>query len=275
MRLESYELIDSGEGEKLERYGEFVLRRPDPQAIWGKINPTEWEKADAFFKDGKWKEKKELPKFWNVKIGELVFKIGLASFKHTGVFPEHASNWSWTENLLKIENRKLKILNLFGYTGGATLAVAKEGAEVVHVDASKPSVARAKENANLSGLGEAPIRWIVDDALDFVKREIKRGNKYDGIILDPPSFGRGAKGQVWKIEEGLLALLQACKEIWNGKFILLNGYAAGYSSDAYAQILSSVFGIELSKIEKGELNIKESGERGFLLPAGIFARFAV
>jgi 23S rRNA (cytosine1962-C5)-methyltransferase len=267
-----YELIDSGEGEKLERFGEFVLRRPDPQAIWRVERLEDWSKADAVFNNGKWKEKKELPKFWNVKINDLVFKISLSSFKHTGVFPEHVENWKWISSLLQSPVSNLKILNLFGYTGGATLAAAKGGAEVTHVDASKPSVARAKENANLSGLDKAPIRWIVDDAAAFVKREIKRGNKYDGIILDPPSFGRGAKGEVWKIEENLMPLLQSCKEIWNGGFILLNGYAAGYSSDAYAQIVSSVFNIELSKIEKGELYIKEKSERGFVLPAGIFAR---
>lgn len=276
--MNEYELIDSGEGEKLERYGEYVLRRPDPQAIWLKALPGQWSKADCEFHNGKWKINTEVPDSWNVKIGDLIFKIGLSSFKHTGVFPEHVSNWEWIDSILKsiIQNPKSskpKVLNLFGYTGGATLAAAKGNAEVTHVDASKPSVARAKENAVLSGLGNAPIRWIVDDAAAFVKREISRGNKYDGVTLDPPSYGRGAKNQVWKIEEGLLPLLKSCKEILSpGGFVLLNGYAAGYSADAYAQILSSVFNIELSKIEKGELYIKEKSQREFVLPAGIFAR---
>lgn len=264
-----YELIDSGDGCKLERWGKVVLKRPDPQAIWKPFNNS-WS-FDAEFKNGAWSRKLS---DWQVKIDNFIFKISISSFKHTGVFPEHVPNWVWLQEILK--SSKPKVLNLFGYTGGATLAAARGGViEVTHVDASKPAITRARENAILSELGEAPIRWIVDDAVSFVKREIKRGNKYDGLILDPPSFGRGAKGQVWKIEEDLPRLLDMCKEILSDKFkfILLNGYASGYSATAYAELLSSTFNLPLDKIEKGELFIKENSERGFILPAGIFARY--
>ncbi len=275
----SYSLLDSGNFRKLEKFGDFILSRPDPQAIWKKGLPDrEWAKADAIF-DKSWEFNNKLPKSWIVEIADLKFKINLGNFKHVGVFPEHVPNWQWISEQLKIENSKLKILNLFGYTGGATLAAAKAGAEVVHVDASKVSISTARENAELSGLKSVPIRWIEDDCLSFLKREVKRQEKgsakYDGIILDPPSFGRGAKGEVWKIEENLLPLLEKCKEILaESGFLLLNGYAEGFSKMAYGQILASVFEVPLEKIEIGELSIKEESERRFNLPAGIFARFA-
>lgn len=281
-----YVLVDSGEGEKLERFGQFLLSRPDPQAIWQKSLPKEeWQKSHATFISGvnKWKIAPGVPRSWVVDMGGLKFKINLSFFKHTGVFPEHINNWEWIENKLKAKSQstrlqggKSKVLNLFGYTGGATLAAARGNAEVVHLDASKPSVALAKENAELSQLGSAPIRYIVDDAKRFLKREINRGNKYEGIILDPPSFGRGVKGEVWKIERDLLPFLLSCKQVLSPKptFVLLNGYASGYSPLSYAQILSSIFDLPISEIEAGELLIKENNSRGFSLPAGIFARWS-
>jgi len=275
-----YELLDSGEKRKLERYGEFLLVRPDPQVVWQKNLSLEiWDKADAVFGTG-WKKKSTMPDTWVVEMGGYKFEVSLKNFKHTGVFPEQIENWAFIENSLKIKNSQnnklVKILNLFGYTGGATLAAAKVGAEVTHVDASKPAITAAKENTKLNGLEEAPIRWILDDCQKFVAREARRGIKYDGIIMDPPVFGRGTKGEVWKIEEDLLLLLRSVKNILspNFKFIILNGYASGYTSVAYAQTLSSVFGLPIKEIEHGELTIKESSLRGFSLPAGMFARYS-
>ncbi len=274
-----YELLDSGQGRKLERFGGFVLDRPDPQAIWNKGLPASfWQKADAVF-DTKWRKNREMPEKWQISIAGLIFEISLKNFKHTGVFPEQAENWRWLENQLKTKssesNNQPKILNLFGYTGGATLAMAKAGAEVVHVDASKPAIGSARKNAELNSLAKAPIRWILEDAKKFVEREVGRGNKYDGVIMDPPSFGRGVKGEVWKIEDDLLPFLLSVKKLLQPEgFLLLNGYASGYTPLAYAELLASVFDIDLSKIEKGELLIKEQTSRAFSLPAGIFARFA-
>lgn len=273
-----YELLDCGNGAKLEKYGSFVLARPDPQAIWPAfLDASEWKKADATF-DSSWKKKPNMNEDWVVEVGSLRFGVNLKNFKHTGVFPEHTGNWKWLEEKSKSEGNapKLKTLNLFGYTGGATLAMAKAEAEVVHVDASKPAITSAKENAKLNDLSSAPIRWILDDAKKFVDREVKRGAKYDGVVMDPPSFGRGAKGEVWKIEDHLLPLLQSVKKVLNPdfKFILLNGYASGYSSTSYAELLSSVFELEINKIESGELLIREQNSRAFALPAGIFACFA-
>ena len=199
-----YELLDSGEGEKLERYGELLVVRPDPQALWKKrLSEMEWKKVDAEFKrDAKyanWKTRKDFPERWAIEFGGLKFWIKLSAFKHTGIFPEQAGNWEWIgrkikDCRLKIKDDKVSVLNLFGYTGGATLAAAQAGAEVVHLDGSKVAIGWAKDNAELSGLGDKPIRWILDDAVKFVKREIKRGRKYDGIIMDPPAFGHGPGG---------------------------------------------------------------------------------
>jgi len=272
----TYKLIDSGEQRKLEQYGNFVLDRPDPQAIWTKgLRASEWGNADARFEKS-WKTNSQIPDKWIAEIGNYNFEISLKNFKHTGVFPEHLENWAFIENCLKIVNSKFKILNLFGYTGGATLAAAKSGAEVVHVDASKPAILAAKQNAKLNNLEDAKIRWIEDDAKKFVEREVRRGIKYDGIIMDPPVFGRGAKGEIWKIEENLLPLLQSIKKILsdNYKFILLNGYASGYTPLAYGQLLASVFDLDLEGVESGELCITESSKRAFSLPAGIFARYS-
>ena len=276
-----YELIDSGEGEKLERFGDFVLRRPDPQALWKKnLAPKEWADASASFtregSGGKWIFKKDVPKIWNIEFGGLKLKISPTPFKHTGLFPEQLSNWQWVEEIIskaKGERKEINVLNLFGYTGGASLSAAKAGANVCHVDASKSAISWGKENAELSGLTEAPIRWILEDAFEFVRKEIRRGKKYDGIIMDPPAFGHGPDGEVWKIEESFVLFLDECKKLLtdNPLFFLVNGYAAGYSPIAYGQNINDLKEKYGGEIEEGELLIAEKGGR--MLPCGIFARW--
>jgi 23S rRNA (cytosine1962-C5)-methyltransferase len=290
-----YELLDSGMSEKLERFGAYVLSRPDPQAMWMKnLSDSEWRKADGIFNravataigsnaggdKGRWKTKGALPEKWKVGFAGLKFYIEPTPFKHVGLFPEQKGNWKWMRDIIKKTassgNPKLEVLNLFGYTGGATLACAEAGASVTHVDGSKVSVTRARENAELSLLSDKPIRWMVDDARAFVKRELRRGKKYDGIIMDPPSFGRGDKGQVWKIEQDFLEFFDDCVKLLSDKpkFFLINGYAAGYSAIAYAnnlKFLQKKFG---GQIEAGELTIEEKGS-GRLLPCGIFARWSL
>ncbi len=269
-----YELIDSGVGEKLERYGVVVIRRPDPQALWPKfLNDAAWKKADAVFAHGEWEIKKGTPERWQITHGGLKFWIKPTSFKHTGLFPEQAANWSWIHDAIKKAGRPISVLNLFGYTGGASLAAAAAGAEVCHVDGSKTVVSWARENAAASNLADKPIRWILDDARAFVAREVKRGKKYDAIIMDPPAFGHGAKKEVWKIEDDLLELLKiSCAAMSDTPlFFLVNGYASGYSAIAYENNLRGLFG-DRGTYEIGELTIQESGG-GRLLPAGIFARW--
>ncbi len=274
-----YELIDSGDGKKLERYGDFVLFRPDPQSLWKPhLSYSEWNKADAVFirkgKEVEWKKKQRLPESWNIDFGGLTFEIRPTTFKHTGLFPEQMQNWIWMERLVRNSKREIKVLNLFGYTGGASLACAKAGAEVCHVDGSKMALSWARKNQELSGLAEKPIRWILDDAVAFLKREVKRGNKYDGILLDPPAFGHGPKGEVWKIEENFDELLTLCKAVLSDKplFFLVNGYASGYSPIAYQNNLLSLVEKYGGEIEIGELSIEEAKTER-LLPCGIFARW--
>jgi 23S rRNA (cytosine1962-C5)-methyltransferase len=310
-----YALLDSGECEKLERYGDFVLARPDPQALWPKRLPKkEWENADAIFirrgNSGEWlshfnkngrpipegdvgKKKKILPKDWTIDFGGLTMEIRPTSFKHTGLFPEQLPNWTWlaeriahsaerraeekikTSETLHAPRSTLRVLNLFGYTGGATLACAKAGAEVVHLDGSKMAIAWARKNAALSGLESAPIRWILDDARGFLRREVKRGNTYDGIIMDPPAFGHGPKGELWRIEEHFGELLELCKSVLSDDplFFLINGYASGYSPIAYENNLKELMKKWKSTTEIGELAIAEK-DSDRLLPAGIFARWS-
>ena len=285
-----YALVDSGAGEKLERFGVFTLARPDPQALWAKTSAEEiWQKAQGVFsreavKDEKgkgdkaeksaWKIKLGVPEKWQIDLGGLKFWIKPSSFKHVGVFPEQVGNWDWLRDTISNHDGKVSVLNLFGYTGGATLACAQAGAEVCHVDGSKTAITWAKENAGISELATKPIRWILDDAVAFVKREVKRGKKYDGIIMDPPVFGRGPDGEVWKIEENFLQLIELCKQIMTDKplFFLINGYAAGYSAIAYENILKSLAKDWGGEIEVGELTIEEE-KTGRLLPAGIFGRW--
>lgn len=274
-----YELIDSGNEEKLERYGEYVLRRPDPQALWNKTLPeSEWKNADAIFDANKknWKKKNlGMKNEWQISFDDLKFNIKPTAFKHTGVFPEQESNWKWIKEKISSVKRPVKVLNLFGYTGGATLAALSAGAEVTHVDGSKSAVTWAKENAELSGLDKKPVRWIIDDARKFVMREIKRGGKYDAIIMDPPSFGRGGKGEIWKIETDFIKLLTECSKILsdNPLFFIINGYSAGYSSNAYYNSLKPITEKYWGVFEIGELMIEESKGKRFL-PCGIFARWS-
>lgn len=279
-----YELIDSGDGEKLERWGSppaggFVLSRPDPLAIWPKLLPeTEWRVADAHYMrseegGGKWNVKGQMPDKWQINYGDLKFWIKPTQFKHTGLFPEQALNWDWMIDKIKKEKREINILNLFAYTGGATIAIAKVGAKVCHVDSSKGIVAWAKENAELNGFSDK-IRWIVDDAVKFVEREAKRGVKYDAIIMDPPSFGRGAKGEVWKIEEDLWSLIEKCKKILSDDplFFLINSYSTGMSPTTVKNILISAFKNKDGEIESNEIGIKEKGSER-ILPQGVFGRW--
>lgn len=274
-----YELIDSGDGEKLERFGAYVLRRPDPQALWSKsLTEKEWkETANAtFVREGdnaKWRLKDGMPKEWIIEMSGLKFLIKPTAFKHTGLFPEHEGNWDWITEKIKTAGRPIKMLNLFGYTGGATLAALKAGAEVTHIDGSKAVITWARQNAEFSKLDDKKVRWIEDDARKFVQREIKRANKYDAIIMDPPAFGHGANNEVWKIEEDFTNLLDLCSQILSDKplFVLVNGYSAGYSAIAYENSLNFIAKKYGGEIEKGEITIEES-KSGRLLPAGIFAR---
>ncbi len=277
---DDYALLDSGDGEKLERYGKYILRRPDPQSLWRKkLSEKEWDKADAvFLRDGKateWKLKPGIPAKWPISVAGLKFWVKPTPFKHTGLFPEQASNWQWAQEIIKKADRPVSVLNLFGYTGGATLSAAAAGASVCHVDASKSAITWARENAELSGLGDKPIRWILDDAVEFVKREIKRGHKYDGIILDPPAFGHGPKGEMWKIEEHFLDLLDLCAQVLSDKplFFLVNGYASGYSAIAYENSVRGALKLaSKDEVQIGALTIAEE-KGGRLLPCGIFARW--
>jgi 23S rRNA (cytosine1962-C5)-methyltransferase len=268
-----YELLDAGEEAKLERFGDIVLSRPDPQALWEKTLPqSEWDSAAGTYeregKDGRWTG--SLPKEWRIEFGGFSFFIRPTSFKHTGLFPEQEPNWRWIEQ----RNAK-KVLNLFGYTGGASLAAAKSGAEVTHVDASKVAVAWARENAKISGLEDKPIRWIIEDVLTFVRREIKRGNTYDAVIMDPPAFGRGPSGELWKIEENFLELMKLLPNVLTEKpnFILVNGYAAGYSPLAFAYNLEPIAKKFGGRLEYGDLAIAQKGSER-VLPCGIFARWS-
>ncbi len=273
-----YELLDSGDGRKLERFGNIVTDRPDTQAIWLKHNSDLWGGASATFtqegKENRWEFAGDVPEVWTIGFNELKFNLRFGNFKHLGIFPEHAAQWDWIkEKVSALENPH--VLNLFGYTGAATLAAAKTGAEVTHVDSSKQSVEWASENAKLSGI-ESGIRWIVDDAAAFVKREVKRGAKYEGIVLDPPAFGRGAKGQVWHIEEDLMPLLSNLKETLSdkpGSFVLLSGYAAGFAPHSFAQAVESVFG-QNGAITFGHLNLQEANSDR-VLPTGIYVRFTI
>ena len=274
-----YTVIDTSSGEKLERWGKYTLIRPDPQVIWKteKKNPL-WRTADASYKrsrsgGGAWSDNK-LPESWVISYGDLSFRIKPMGFKHTGLFPEQAANWDWFGDLIKNANRPIKVLNLFAYTGGATVAAAKAGAQVVHVDASKGMVAAAKENARLSGLADAPIRYIVDDCKKFIEREIRRGNKYDGIIMDPPSYGRGPTGEVWKIEENIDEFVELTANLLSDEplFFLLNSYTTGLSASTMKYITSVRL---LSKrggySEADELGLPV-GNSGLALPCGSSVR---
>lgn len=245
---QDYELLDCSGGERLERWSNVTLIRPDPQVIWNtpKSHPM-WKKADAVYHrsgtgGGSWQVKNKIPDFWQIDYKNLSFNVKTMGFKHTGIFPEQAVNWDLTMELIKNAGRKVKVLNLFAYTGGATTAALKAGAEVVHVDASKGMVQWAKENAVLSGVSENSVRWIVDDCIKFVQREIRRGNKYDIIIMDPPSYGRGPGGEVWKLENEVYNFVDLCKDVLsdNPLMVLINSYTTGLSPAVMQYILGSV-----------------------------------
>lgn len=273
-----YDLLDSGDGEKLERFGTYMIARPDPRALWQKTNPELWENADATFtrtdpKTGRWDIRTTPPTPWALRYKTLTFTLRPTEFKHVGIFPEQAANWNWLEST--IQGRPLNVLNLFAYTGGATMACLAAGAKVTHVDAAKSTIVWAKENLAASSLTEKPIRWIEDDAYKFVMRESKRGNTYDGIILDPPRFGRGSKGEVWKLEEHLPQLLVACKRILSTSpaFVLINAYTADISPIVLDRLMGDMTAELGGTVESGELTLKESSS-GRLLPNGIFSRWS-
>lgn len=273
-----YELIDSGDGGKLERFGTYTIARPDPRAIWEISAPKEtWDNADALYvrtnKDsGDWQIKTPPPSPWHVRYDTIVFTLKPTSFKHVGIFPEQAINWRWMTELIR--GKSPNILNLFAYTGGATLAAAAAGAKVTHVDSAKSTIAWAKENAQASHLSDAPIRWIVDDAYKFAQREVRRGNSYDAIIMDPPRFGRGSQGEVWKLEENLPKLLSVCKQLLSTHplFILINAYTADMSSVVIERLLSDLTRHLAGHVTLAELALKETAS-GRLLPSGICARW--
>ena len=275
-----YELIETGDGEKLERWGNVILRRPDPQIIWPLKDKKMWDKADAHYHrsqsgGGQWEFKKKVPKRWTVSFNELKFYIEPTGFKHTGLFPEQAVNWKWMINSIQKANRPIKVLNLFAYTGGATVATAYAGAEVCHVDAAKGMVSWAKENLELSGLADRPVRFITDDCMKFVQREIRRGKKYDGIIMDPPSYGRGPGGEIWKIEDSLYGFVEQCMGLLSDKplFFLINSYTTGFSPTVLSNILKQTIGKRFKGTHSsGEVGIPVSNS-GLVLPCGIYGRW--
>lgn len=276
-----YECLDAGNGEKLERWKNVILRRPDPQAMWITENDQKWEKPDGhYFRSSKggghWEFSKKLPEFWTVSYKSLTFKVSPTNFKHTGLFPEQAANWDFMMNKIKNAQRPIKVLNLFAYTGGATMACSMAGAkEVVHVDASKGMNEWAKENMKLCGLENNYIRFIVDDCLKFVEREARRGNKYDAIVMDPPSYGRGPNGEMWKFEHNLDKLIKACMNILSDEplFFLINSYTTGISSTVLLNILkTSLEPIYGGKISAGEIGLPIT-KNNLVLPCGIYGRW--
>lgn len=274
-----YEIIDTSKGEKLERWGDYMLVRPDPQVIWDTPrNNRFWKRPNAHYHrskkgGGEW-EFFNLPEQWTISYKSLTFNLKPFSFKHTGLFPEQATNWDWFGNLIRNANRPIKVLNLFAYTGGATLAAAAAGASVTHVDASKGMVSWAKENAISSGLGDAPIRWIVDDCQKFVEREIRRGNHYDAIIMDPPSYGRGPKGEIWKIEEAIFPLICLCEKLLSDKplFFLVNSYTTGLAPAVLTYMISTALSKYDGYVESQEIGLPVSSN-GLVLPCGASGRF--
>ena len=294
---EDYEILDMADGEKLERWGNVFLIRPDPQIIWkDKSYPEVWKNANARYArsstgGGAWEYKKKVPDNWQVKYKNLTFNIKPMGFKHTGLFPEQAVNWDWMIEKIEEENKKrgidskkinnqnlngkeVKVLNLFAYTGGASVACASAGASVAHVDSSKGMVAWAKENLVSSGLGDKPVRFLIDDVTKFVQREIRRGNKYDAIIMDPPSYGRGKNGEVWQFENNIADLVELCKEVLsdNPLFFLINSYTTGISPKVLENILLLNLKMKNGKISSGEVGLPMKNSK-LVLPCGIYGRW--
>lgn len=275
--FKDYECIDAGNGEKIERFGKIILRRPDPQAMWNS-NLDEYKNLDGFYHrsdkgGGYWEYFTKFPPYFSINYKDLTFKVGPTNFKHMGIFPEQSVNWDYMMDKIKKSGRKIKVLNLFAYTGCATMACSKAGADVVHVDASKGMIEWAKENMRLSHLENNSIRFICDDCLKFVQREARRGNKYDAIIMDPPSYGRGPNGEVWKFEDSLYVLIDACNKILSDKplFFLINSYTTGVSSTVLANILKTTINLE-GDISCGEIGLPIT-KRNLVLPCGIYGRW--
>ena len=274
-----YEVIDTGDGEKLERWKDVILRRPDPQAIWPKQDVALWEKFDGWYHrsargGGEWEFRRRLPERWTVDYRDLKFYVRPTGFKHTGLFPEQAVNWDWMAGLIKNAGRPIKVLNLFGYTGGATIACAMAGAKVTHVDAAKGMVQWAGENRALSRCDETRTRWIIEDAGKFVAREMRRGNTYDGILMDPPSYGRGPGGEVWKLENELFGLVSACEKVLseNALFMLINSYTTGLQP----AVLNNMLAMTVAKTRGGSVVADEivlPVTAGGVLPCGASGRW--
>lgn len=274
--ITEYELIDASNGERLERWGDIILIRPDPQAIWKSERKNKlWYNANAKYirsnkGGGHWEIYKKTPDVWQIHYNDITFNLKPMGFKHTGLFPEQATNWDYTEKIIRKSQKPLKVLNLFAYTGAATLSAAKAGASVTHVDSSKGMVLWAKENMNSSGLQDKGIRWLVDDCIKFVEREIRRGKTYDGIIMDPPSYGRGPNGEVWKFEDEIYRLISLCRQILSddAKFIMINSYTAGVSPSVTAYILNLLIAKDLGgKVTFDEIGLPVT-ESGLVLPCG-------
>lgn len=278
-RWVDYELIDCGDGMKQERWGEFILVRPDPQIIWPRASGGKWTGFDAFYHrsnkgGGEWAFHRAMPEDWTIQYGQLRFKIRPTNFKHTGLFPEQAVNWDWCASQIRAAGRPVSVLNLFGYTGAATVAAAAAGASVCHVDAADGMVRWCRENAALSGLEHHPIRYIADDCLKFVRREIKRGRRYDAIIMDPPTFGRGNQGEMWKLEEHLWELLLECRRLLSDQplFFLINAYTARLSPTVVVNLLKALLPDAGGTIVGGEVGLPIQAD-GKVLPCGIYGRW--
>ena len=276
-----YECIDAGNGEKLERWGKYILRRPDPQAMWETEFDKSWTSVDGHYHrsnkgGGYWEFKSKLPDFWTICYKDLKFKVTPTNFKHTGLFPEQATNWDFMMDKIRNAGRSIRVLNLFAYTGAATMACARAGAEVVQVDASKGMTMIAKENMHLCGLDDHKIRFIVDDCLKFVQREFRRGNKYDAIVMDPPSYGRGPNKEVWKFEKNIAVLLEECFKILSDRplFLLINSYTTGVSNIVLGNMLKTTM---LKKYPNGRVETGEVGlpvkKNDMILPCGIYGRW--
>ena len=273
-----YELIDTSNGEKLERWGDIILRRPDPQIVWNTYMGKEWGKADGWYHrsksgGGSWEFLRNLPETWDISYKDLKFVIKPMNFKHTGLFPEQAVNWEWMIDKIRNANRPIRVLNLFAYTGGASVACAYAGASVCHVDASKRIVSQAKENLILSGLGDKPVRFIVDDVVKFVEREKRRGKQYDAIVMDPPSYGKGTNGEVWDIEKDLYPLILKTLDILSDRplFYLINSYTAGLAPTVLQNILTLT--MKNGKTSCGEIGLPVTKQK-IVLPCGIYGRWS-
>ena len=279
-KWQDFELIDCSDGEKLERWGKYFLVRPDPQAIWSTPKKDErWATCNAKYSrsetgGGRW-SKEKLPEAWQIRYRDLTFNVKPMNFKHTGIFPEQAANWDWAREKILVAGREINVLNLFGYTGAATVSCAKAGANVCHVDAAKGMVQWGKENAVSSGLADAPIRWIVDDCAKFVEREIRRGRRYDAIIMDPPSYGRGPGGEIWKLEQNLWPFVSLCAQVLSDDplFVIINSYTTGLSPSVLSYITESI----ITKKYGGRSDSQELGlpvtDSGLVLPCGATCRW--